>query len=83
MAVGTIVGARLGHVLFYDPLEYFKHPLDILKIWEGGLASHGAAIGILIAMYLFVRKYKKSFLWLIDRVVITVPFQDYLSVAVT
>jgi phosphatidylglycerol:prolipoprotein diacylglycerol transferase len=72
MALGTIIGARLGHVLFYSPSEYFKDPISILKVWEGGLASHGAAIGILIALYLFVRKYKFNFLWLFDRIAIVV-----------
>lgn len=71
-AVGTIIGARLGHCLFYQPDYYLKHPIDIIKIWEGGLASHGAAIGILIAMYLFARKQKMSMVYVLDRVVITV-----------
>jgi len=53
MIIATIIGARLGHVLFYEPDKYLKNPLDILKIWEGGLASHGAAIGILVALYLY------------------------------
>ncbi|NDE61252.1 MAG: prolipoprotein diacylglyceryl transferase, partial [Cyclobacteriaceae bacterium] len=44
MVLATIIGARLGHVLFYEPQKYLSNPLDILKIWEGGLASHGAAI---------------------------------------
>lgn len=73
VAVGTIVGARLGHCLFYEPEYYLSNPVEILKIWKGGLASHGAAIGILIALWLYVRKYKLSFLWLIDRLVIVVP----------
>ncbi len=68
MAVGTIVGARLGHCLFYDPAYYLSHPLKILAIWEGGLASHGASIGIILSLYLFARKYKENFLWLLDRV---------------
>jgi len=72
MAVGTVVGARLGHVLFYDPGYYFSNPLKILAVWEGGLASHGAAIGILIAIYLFIRKNKLNFLWLMDRIVMVV-----------
>lgn len=56
--IGTIVGARLGHILFYEDLiEYVKHPLRILKTWEGGLASHGALIGIVIAFLIFLRKY--------------------------
>jgi phosphatidylglycerol---prolipoprotein diacylglyceryl transferase len=72
LAFGTIIGARLGHVLFYSPAEYFKDPVSILKVWEGGLASHGAAIGILIALYLFVRKYKFNYLWLLDRIAIVI-----------
>jgi phosphatidylglycerol---prolipoprotein diacylglyceryl transferase len=72
MAFGTIIGARLGHVLFYSPGYYFEQPFRILKIWEGGLASHGGAIGILIALFLFVRKNKLDYLWLLDRIGIVV-----------
>lgn len=69
MLGGTILGARLGHVLFYEPGYYFTHPLEILKVWEGGLASHGAAVGILIAFYLYVRRTPGiAYLWLLDRV---------------
>jgi len=68
IAIGTVAGARLGHCLFYDTAYYLKNPIEILKIWEGGLASHGAAIGILVALFLFVLKNKMSFLWLIDRI---------------
>lgn len=71
--IGTVVGARLGHVLFYDPAFYFRYPSQILAIWNGGLASHGAAIGIILAMYLYVNKVRDmNFLWLADRVVIVV-----------
>lgn len=73
VAVGTIVGARLGHCLFYEPSYYLSNPVEILKIWEGGLASHGAAIGIVLALWLYIRKHKLSFLWLMDRIVIVVP----------
>ncbi len=59
MAVGVIVGARLGHCLFYEPAYYFRHPLEILMIWHGGLASHGAAIGILDCRMAFYKKRKK------------------------
>lgn len=72
MIVGTVIGARLGHCLFYEPEFYLSNPLEILKIWHGGLASHGAAIGILIALYLFARKHKVPMIYVIDRVVITV-----------
>ncbi len=82
MFFGTVVGARLGHVLFYGPywdeldaqgvvLErgYFSHPGDIIKIWEGGLASHGAAVLILIMLFIYSRKViQKPFLWILDRI---------------
>lgn len=70
MVISTVIGARLGHVLFYEPAVYLAHPLDILKIWEGGLASHGAAIGILIGLWIFSRRYKKPMLWVVDRIVV-------------
>ena len=72
IAVGTVIGARLGHCFFYEPDYFLQNPLEILKIWKGGLASHGAAIGILLSLWLYVRKYKLSFLWMIDRIVIVV-----------
>jgi phosphatidylglycerol---prolipoprotein diacylglyceryl transferase len=72
VALGTVIGARLGHCFFYEPDYFLANPLEILKIWKGGLASHGAAIGILLSLWLYVRKYKLSFLWLIDRIVIVV-----------
>ena len=68
IALGTVIGARLGHCLFYDASYYLSHPFEILQIWKGGLASHGASIGILVALYLYIRKNKMSFLWLIDRI---------------
>jgi phosphatidylglycerol---prolipoprotein diacylglyceryl transferase len=71
MPLGAVLGARVGHVLFYDPHFYATHPLDIVKIWEGGLASHGAAAGILIALYLLARRPgSPPYLWLLDRVAI-------------
>lgn len=77
MAVGVIVGARLGHCLFYEPDYYLSHPVEILKIWHGGLASHGAAIGILIAIWLFVRKEKKDYTWALDRIAIVVALSGF------
>jgi prolipoprotein diacylglyceryl transferase len=79
MVLSTVIGARLGHVLFYEPAEYLRNPIDILKIWEGGLASHGATIGILFALYLYARKKKdQTYLWVVDRIVITVAFAGML-----
>lgn len=71
--LGTVIGARLGHCLFYDPVYYLSHPVQIIKVWEGGLASHGAAIGIIISIYLLTKKQKdKTMLWILDRLVIVV-----------
>lgn len=71
--LGTVIGARLGHCLFYDPIHYLSNPFEMIKVWEGGLASHGAAIGILISLYLLTKKQKdKTMLWILDRLVIVV-----------
>ncbi|MGC3979151.1 MAG: prolipoprotein diacylglyceryl transferase [Paludibacteraceae bacterium] len=88
VVVGTILGARLGHCLFYEwhpakaPFEilgitfnswnpYLSNPFKILKVWEGGLASHGGAIGIVIAMYYYSKNIThKGFLWGMDRLVV-------------
>jgi prolipoprotein diacylglyceryl transferase len=73
MVVGTVIGARLGHCFFYDPAYYLSDPVKILMIWEGGLASHGAAIGITAALLLYLRRQKDmTFLWISDRLVITI-----------
>ena len=77
MALGTILGARLGHCLFYEPEYYIQHPLEILMIWHGGLASHGAAIGILVAVWLFTRKEKKDYAWVLDRIAIVVALSGF------
>jgi len=78
MILGTIIGARLGHCLFYNPEYYLSNPFEILKIWKGGLASHGAAVGILIAIYFYSKKKKdQSFLWVMDRIVIGVALAAF------
>ncbi len=68
MIIGTTVGARLGHCLFYEPGVYITDPIRIFKIWEGGLASHGGVIGILVALYFAANKYNLNYLWLLDRI---------------
>lgn len=77
---GLLIGARLGHVFFYNPAYYFAEPIRILKIWEGGLASHGAMIGLIIAYALFWLKEKKkqqgngSIFWkYLDALVVPMP----------
>lgn len=77
MVIATVLGARLGHVMFYEPESYLKNPLDIFKIWEGGLASHGAAIGIIVALYWFSKNQHKPFYWILDRIVIVVALAGF------
>ncbi|HQH26787.1 MAG TPA: prolipoprotein diacylglyceryl transferase [Oligoflexia bacterium] len=73
MFLGTVLGARLGHCLLYEPGFYLSHPLEILKIWQGGLASHGAGIGMFIALYLYARRRNNQpYLWLLSRMTIVV-----------
>ena len=71
VVVGTIVGARLGHVFFYDWDYYSKNLAEIPMVWKGGLASHGGAIAIIIALWIFSKRVsKKSILWILDKVVV-------------
>lgn len=66
--IGTIVGARLGHCLFYEPEYYLSHPHEILFVWKGGLASHGGTLGVILAVWLFQRKNREiGYMWLADR----------------
>ena len=79
MIIGTVVGARLGHCLFYDFHYYFiENPWEILNLRGGGLASHGAGIGICIALYVFDRKYKFGYMFLLDRMLIVVAISAFL-----
>lgn len=78
MFLSTIIGARLGHCLFYDPVYYLSNPLEILMIWHGGLASHGAAIGILTGLYIYSKKNPDlSYAWIVDRIVIVVALSGF------
>ena len=74
--VGTVVGARLAHCLLYDPQYYLAHPLATLRIWEGGLASHGGAVGMLFGLWLGCRatRPRLPFLWLLDRGTVPAAF---------
>jgi len=70
VGVGAVIGARLGEVFFYEWSYYRAHPEEIAKIWHGGLASHGAVIGIPLMLWLFARVViGKPFLWVLDRAV--------------
>jgi len=79
VVIGTILGARLGHCLFYEPAYYLEHPIEIIMIWQGGLASHGAAIGIVTSLFLFHYKEKQVPLWwLFDRIAMAVAISGCL-----
>ncbi len=72
--IGVVAGARLGHCLFYSPEYYLSNPIEILKVWEGGLASHGAAVGILTALMFYVKRTPgMTFLGISDRVSVVIP----------
>ncbi|MBR9728531.1 prolipoprotein diacylglyceryl transferase [Shewanella intestini] len=80
--VGIIVGARLAHCFFYDPEFYLSHPLKILYIWEGGLASHGGGLGAILALFYYHTKTKLAFLFLLDRLAIaTAIFGFFVRIA--
>lgn len=78
MLIATVLGARFGHVFFYQPDYYLAHPMEILYVWQGGLASHGAAVGILIAIYIFSIREKRAYLWVTDRIAIIVALSGFL-----
>ena len=71
--IGVILGGRLGYVLFYKFSDYLAHPLDILKVWEGGMSFHGGFLGVLVAMWLFGRKHHIGFWKVADFVAPLVP----------
>jgi phosphatidylglycerol---prolipoprotein diacylglyceryl transferase len=71
--LGTILGGRLGYVLFYKASYYFAHPLDIFKVWEGGMSFHGGFLGVTLAMVLFAYQRKRTWLQVTDFVAPMVP----------
>jgi prolipoprotein diacylglyceryl transferase len=68
--IGAVLGSRLVHCFFYEPDFYLAHPIEILKVWKGGLASHGGLAGVLIALYVFAKRYDTPYMWLLARVAI-------------
>lgn len=74
VALGVVIGGRLGHVLLYEPLLYLQRPLEILKIWNGGMAFHGGMLGTILAMWLFARRHAITPLTVMDLVAASVPF---------
>ena len=70
--LATIIGARLGHCFFYEPGYFLAHPVEILNIRQGGLASHGAAVGLLLGLWGFSRQCRMPYVWSLDRIMIPV-----------
>jgi phosphatidylglycerol:prolipoprotein diacylglycerol transferase len=70
---GVILGGRLGYVLFYKPLYYFAHPVEIFEVWHGGMSFHGGFIGVLIALWFFARQRGKKWLEVTDFVAPLIP----------
>ena len=77
--LGVLLGGRLGYVLFYRPDYYLGHPLEILKLWEGGMSFHGGALGVIIAMAVFCRRHGINFLRMGDYIVTVVPLGLFLG----
>jgi len=72
--LGVVLGGRLGYTLFYQPGFYLAHPLNILKLWEGGMSFHGGLLGVILAMFWFAHRHKTSFFVVSDLVAPLVPF---------
>jgi len=71
--IGIIIGGRLGYILFYNSAYYLAHPAAIFRIWEGGMAFHGALLGIIISVYTMARRHHLPFLAVTDRIALVVP----------
>ncbi|MCF6209355.1 MAG: prolipoprotein diacylglyceryl transferase [Gammaproteobacteria bacterium] len=72
-ALGVVLGGRIGYTLFYNFSHFASDPVSILRLWEGGMSFHGGLLGVLLAMWLFGRKYKHSFFELTDFIAPLVP----------
>lgn len=73
VAMGVILGGRIGYILFYDLAHYLVAPLDVFKVWQGGMSFHGGLIGVTVAMFAFARKTKQSLFEVADFVAPLVP----------
>ncbi len=76
--ISTMVGSRLGHLIFYDAKEFFTNPVTFFHFRDGGLASHGAAFGLLVGLWLFSRKNRMPYIWSLDRIMIAVAIAGAL-----
>ena len=79
IVISIIIGGRLGYVIFYNPGYYISHPVEILKVWEGGMSFHGALIGIIIGTYLFSSKKKIQVFFMLDIIACVSPIGIFLG----
>lgn len=79
IVLGVVLGGRIGYVLFYDPEYFFAHPIDIFKTWDGGMSYHGGMLGVIIAIALYSRRNKTSFIDIFDLLVPSVPIGLFLG----
>ena len=70
---GILLGGRVGYVLIYNPIYFIENPIEIFKVWNGGMSFHGGLLGIIIAIYFFSKKNSKSFLSFMDLIAISAP----------
>ena len=73
LILGVILGGRLGYVIFYKPMEYLANPIDILKVWEGGMAFHGGLLGVILAAWIYTRQHQLNRLSSADVIALAVP----------
>jgi phosphatidylglycerol:prolipoprotein diacylglycerol transferase len=78
-ALGTVIGGRLGQVLFYDPRYYFAHPLEIVMLWHGGMAYHGGMLGVFVGVLLFSWRYRTPWLTTLDLACLAAPIGIFLG----
>ncbi|EXS70456.1 MULTISPECIES: prolipoprotein diacylglyceryl transferase [unclassified Sphingobium] len=76
---GIVIGGRLAYVLFYDFATYLAHPLNVLRLWAGGMSFHGGALGVAIAIFLFARRHRLDWLRIIDYVAMSAPIGLFLG----
>jgi phosphatidylglycerol:prolipoprotein diacylglycerol transferase len=79
MAVGVILGGRIGYIIFYNPANYIAHPEEIIALWKGGMAFHGGLAGSILAIYLFARRQQVSFASVLDIAAAAVPIGLFLG----
>lgn len=77
ITLGVILGGRFGYILFYKP-DIMLNPIDIFKVWEGGMSLHGGTLGVLFALWIFVRKHGLNYLRICDYIACCVPFGTFL-----